>query len=95
VVPPSGVVHSQLFHTDEVVVYCLKGHSVVLCRSIARKMLDNSFYRFIRLCVKCKGVEIFLSEEFLCGVIVHHTFSRYPGFGCSVLEQELSTYDIF
>jgi hypothetical protein len=33
-------------------------------------MLDKSFNRFIRFCVECKDVEIFLSEEFLYGLVL-------------------------
>jgi hypothetical protein len=43
-------------------------------------MPDNLFNRFIRLCLKCKEVEIFLTEEFLYGVVVHHTLN-YPSSG--------------
>jgi hypothetical protein len=65
---------SYLLYTDDFVVYLLEGHSEVLCRSISREMPDNGFTRFIRLCVKCRDVEILLSEEFLYDIVVHHTF---------------------
>jgi hypothetical protein len=39
-------------------------------------------------------VEIFLSEEFLYGVIVHRIFSCYPRSGCSVPE-EFPSHDTF
>jgi hypothetical protein len=53
--------------------------------TITGQMPDNGFIRFIRLCVKCKKVENFLSEEFLYGAVVHHTFSCNLGSGCSVI----------
>jgi hypothetical protein len=80
----SGTFGDHLFYTDDFVVYLLGGHSDDLYRNIARQMPDKCFNRFIRLCVKCKEVEIFLSGEFLYGVAVGHTFSCYPGSGCSV-----------
>jgi hypothetical protein len=39
-------------------------------------------------------VEIFLNEEFLYSIVVHHTFSCYSGSGCSVPE-ELLAHDTF
>jgi hypothetical protein len=32
-------------------------------------------------------LETLLSEEFLHGIVVHHTFSCYPGFILGVLEE--------
>jgi hypothetical protein len=40
-------------------------------------------------------VEIFLSDEFSYGVVVHHTFSFDLGLGCSVPHEEFLTHDTF
>jgi hypothetical protein len=40
-------------------------------------------------------VEIFLNEEFLYGVVVHHTFSFDPGSDSSVPQEELPSRDTF
>jgi hypothetical protein len=60
----SGTFGSHLLYFDGDVVTLLEGHSDVLCRNIPRQISDNGINRFIRLCVKCKEVEISLSEEF-------------------------------
>jgi hypothetical protein len=69
-----GTFDSHLFYTGYSVIYLLEGHSDVLCRITARQIPDN-FIQFIRLYVEGKKVDIFLSEEFLYGVVVHYTFS--------------------
>jgi hypothetical protein len=61
------------------------------CRQIFTQIPDNGFNRFNQLCIKYKEGKIFLSEEFLYGVLVHFTFSCYPGSGRSVPE-ELPTH---
>jgi hypothetical protein len=90
----SGSFGSHLFYTDDVVVYFLKGHNDVLCRSINVQMPDNVFNLFVRLCVKCKEVEIFLGEEFLYGIVVHNNFNCYPVSGYNVPE-ELPAHETF
>jgi hypothetical protein len=84
----------MLFYADGFIVYFLEGHSDVLCRSTVRQMLNNAFNLFVRLHIKRKEVEIFLSEEFLYGVVVHQAFSCYLSFSCSVPE-ELPAHDTF
>jgi hypothetical protein len=64
----SWTLGGHLFYTDDVEVCLLEGHSGVLCRSIARQMPDNGVNRFIYLCLKCREVELFLSEEFCMAV---------------------------
>lgn len=60
---------SHLFYTDDVVVYLQEDNSDVVCRSTAVQTPGNGFNKFIRLYVKCKGMEIFRSEKFLYGII--------------------------
>jgi hypothetical protein len=51
-------------------------------------MPDNAFKKFICLRVKCKVVEIILSEEFLYGAVVQYTFICDPCSGYSVPEED-------
>lgn len=85
--------HAQTYVLQQGSVNRFEGHSNALCRSIARKMPDKGSSKFIRLRVKCKEVEGFLSEEYLHGVVVHNTFSSDPDSGCSVPEEGLPPHD--
>jgi hypothetical protein len=69
------------------------GYNDVLWRIIARQMPDNGFNRFFRLFVKCKEVEIFLSEECSSGVVAHYTLLSW--FWLHVPEEELPTHGTF
>jgi hypothetical protein len=72
----SGTFGGHLFYTNDIIVYLLEGHSDVLYRNVAVKMPDNGFNRIFHLCVKYKA--IFLSEGFLYGIVVNHTFGCDP-----------------
>jgi hypothetical protein len=80
-------VHPDVTKTLIIVASCKPVLGYISITMLLPGKYDNRFNSFISLCVKCKQMEIFLSEELLYGLVVHHTCRSYdPGSDCSVPE---------